>query len=292
MRFLVVLLALTAVAARADAAPVRVEDDVGREVVLPRAAERIVSLAPHATEMLYAAGAGARIVATVAYSDFPPAARALERVGGSAGLDLERIVALRPDLIVGWASGNPASALARLRSLGFPVYLTEPRRLDDIARDLERLGELSGNAAAARARAEKFRTRARALRTRYAGRSTVRVFYQVLDPQLITVNGDHLISQVLRLCGGVNVFAGLPALVPVVSEEAVLQADPEAIVAGGRAQDWRIWEARWRAREALTAVRRDALYFVPQDLLHRPGPRVLEGAARACRALEAVRSAR
>lgn len=292
MRRITAFFALTLLIAPAGAATVRVQDDSGRVVALSRPAQRIVSLAPHATEMLFAVDAGARVVATVAHSDYPPAARAVPRVGGSAGVDLERILALQPDLVVAWASGSPARAIARLRDLGIPVYLTEPRALDDIAGNLERLGRLAGNEATARARADELRKRMRELTARYAGRSTVRVFYQVLDPQLITINGDHLISDVLRRCGGENVFAGLPALAPVVSEEAVLHADPEAIVAGGIEADWRSWRARWRALPVLTAVRRNALFFISADLLHRHGPRMLDGAARLCRALEHARAAR
>lgn len=291
-RLVAALLCLLPALLHADTGSLRVEDDTGRTVVLPRPARRIVSLAPHATEMLFAVGAGARIVGTVAFSDYPSAARAIPRVGGSAGFDLERIVALQPDLIVGWASGNPPRTLARLRALGIAVYLTEPRHLGDVARDLERLGRLLGKEDLARERAKALRARAHQLARRYAGRPPVRVFYQILDPQLITVNGDHLISEVLRLCGGENVFADLPALAPVISEEAVLHADPEAILAGGTREGWRTWRAHWRTRTALTAVRRGALYFIPADLLHRLGPRVLEGAERVCRALDQARAAR
>lgn len=271
---------------------IEVTDDTGESIALSRPATRIVSLAPHATEMLFAVGAGSRIVGTVDFSDYPPPARTLPRVGGSSGLDLERIVAMRPDLIVGWASGSPARALERLRELGFPVYLTEPRQLADIARSLERLGRLTGNDAAARAQARRFRARYRALAARYQGRPRVRVFYQVLDPLLISVNGEHLISEVLRLCGGENVFSALPVLAPAISEESVLHADPEAILAGGTEDEWRAWRARWRERTALTAVRRDALYLIPADLLHRLGPRVIDGAERVCAALDDARGER
>jgi len=293
VRSALALVALVALAAPAAGAPaIAVEDDIGQRVELPAPARRIVSLAPHATEMLFAVDAGDRIVGAAAYSDYPPAARTIPRVGGSAGVDLERIVALRPDLIVAWASGTPARAVARLRDLGFPVYTSEPRRLEHIARSLERLGRLVGKGAHARARAEAWRDRVRELRARFAGRPAVRVFYQILDPQLITVNGEHLISEVLELCGAQNVFADLPALAPPVTLEAVLHRNPDAILAGGTAAQWRVWEARWREQEALRAVRRDALFFVPADLLHRLGPRVLEGAERVCRALEQARRRR
>lgn len=282
---------LVATATRASA-EIRVHDDVGHAVALAAPAQRIVSLAPHVTELLFSVGAGRRIVATVDFSDFPPAARAIPRVGGSSGIDLERIVALRPDLIVGWASGNPKSTIERLRRLGFPVYLTQPNRLADIAHNLKQLGRLTGARVAAVSAADRFLARYHALAGRYARRTTVRVFYQVLDPMLVTVNGEHLIDQVLRVCGGKNVFADLPVLAPTVSEEAVWKADPEAIVAGGTEDGWRRWQARWRSRPELTAVRREALYFIPADLLHRHTVRVLDGAEQLCAALEDARRKR
>lgn len=275
----------------ADAA-IRTVDDTGHEVTLSAPAQRIISLAPHVTELLFTVGAGTRIVATVEFSDYPPAARAVPRIGGSGGIDMERIVALQPDLIVAWASGNPKRWIERLRGLGFPVYLTQPDKLEDVARNLEQLGRLTGTGTAAAAEIERFNVRHRGLRARYANRPTVRVFYQVLDPLLITVNGEHLISEVLRLCGGENVFAGLPVLAPAIGEEAVLQADPEAIVAGGTEDGWRTWREHWRRRPEVTAVRRDALYFIPADLLHRHTLRVLDGAQRLCAALEDARSKR
>lgn len=241
---------------------------------------------------MFSAGAGDRIVATAEYSDYPPAARSLPRIGGSAGIDFEAVVALKPDLIVGWASGSPAQTVVRLRGLGFPVYLVQPRRLHDIARNVERLGRLAGTEKEAHAASVRFIQHHHALAARYANRPSLRVFYQVLDPQLITVNGEHLISQVLRLCGGVNVFAALPVLAPVVNEEAVLRADPQVIVAGGSEKEWRIWRAHWRSRTGMSAVRRGALYSIPADLIHRDTLRVLDGAERVCRALDDARRRR
>lgn len=267
-------------------------DDTGREVTLAQPARRIISLAPNVTELLFSAGAGDRIVGTVEYSDYPPPARGLVRVGGSGAVDFERIVGLKPDLVVAWAGGNPGKVIARLRDLGIPVYLTQSYRLEDIGRNLVRLGRLSGTGSIARAASIRFLARYHGLAERYAGRSPVRVFYQVLDPQLVTVNGKHLISRILHLCGGVNVFDALPGLAPVIDEEAVLDADPEAIVAGGTEESWSTWRAHWRKRAALRAVRRGALYLIPADLIHRNTVRVLDGAEQVCRALDDARRRR
>ena len=270
-------------------AEVSVSDDIGREVRLTRPAQRIVSLAPHITELLFSAGAGDRIVGVVEYSDYPPAAKELPRVGAYNAVDMERILALRPDLVVAWASGNPPALIEQLRGLGLTVFLSEPRELEDVASNLERLGRLAGTEATAQAAADAFRRRLRALRERYSARAPVSVFYQIWFRPLMTVNGEHLISKVIRLCGGRNVFAALPALVPKLDVEAVLAADPQAIVAGVREPGDDSWQADWRRWPQLRAVREGHLISVPADLLQRHTLRILDGAERLCTALDAVR---
>jgi len=267
----------------------RVADDLGGTIALDVPARRIVSLAPNLTELLFSAGAGSWIVGTVEYSDYPPPARSIPRIGRSGSINLERIAALKPDLVVAWASGNSPKAIAGLREFGFPVYVVQPRHLKDIVRTLEHLGELAGTEKIAQAQAEGFSRRFHALAARFADRAPVRVFYQILDPQLITVNGQHLISEILRICGGVNVFDTLPVLAPVVNEEAVLKADPDAIIAAGVDADWNAWLAHWQTRPALTAVRNHALYRISADLIHRDTLRVLDGAAQVCEAIEDAR---
>lgn len=273
------------------AAAITVQDDAGRTVTLAQPAQRIVSLAPHATELLFAIGAGERIVGTVSHSDYPPAADGIPRVGGYSRLDLERIVALEPALIVGWSSGNPSSTLARLRALGFAVYETEPRQVSDIAEALRRLGALTGERAQAEAAAQRLAAGFAELREAHAGARPVATFYQVWDNPLLTVNDEHIISQVIALCGGRNVFGDLAALTPRVDVEAVLVADPQAIVASGMAAARPEWLDAWRAWPALRAVRSGQLYFVPPDLLQRPTPRLLTGARQLCAQLAEARAA-
>jgi iron complex transport system substrate-binding protein len=230
-------------------AEISLRDDSGATLRLAQPARRIVGLAPHVTETLFAAGAGDRLVGAVDYSDYPEAARRLPRVGSHAQLDLEAIVALKPDLAVGWASGNSLAHVAKLRALGIPVFLVEPARIDDIAPGIERLGRLAGTESAARAAATALRERLQALRARHGARPTVRTFYEIWQQPLTTVGGTQIIGDVIRLCGGENVFAGLGALAPRLSVEAVLAADPEAIVASGMDEarpewldDWRRWD--------------------------------------------------
>lgn len=273
-------------------AELRITDDTGRELALPRPAERIVSLAPHVTELLFAAGAGAKVVGVVAYSDYPPAAAALPQVGGYTQIDLEAVAALKPDLVVAWSSGNRNANLDKLLALGIPVFLNEPRRLDDVADSLEDMGRLAGTEAAAQRAADDFRARRDALAARYGQRPPVRMFYQIWDKLLMTINGEHLISDAIRLCGGENVFAGLGQLAPRIGVEAVLAANPEVIVASGMGQERPDWLDQWRNWPRLVASKADNLYFVPPELIQRHTPRLLDGAAQLCEHLENARAKR
>jgi iron complex transport system substrate-binding protein len=273
-------------------AEIRVVDDAGTAIVLEQPVRRIVSLAPHITELLFAAGAGDYVVGAPEFSDYPAAARTVPRIGGGNGLDIEAILALRPELVIAWESGNPAAQISRLRQLGLRVFLSEPRRLEDVPATMERLGRLAGTTATAARRIEAFNDRYRMLRQHYAGKPPVRVFYQAWERPLMTVNGAHLISDVIGLCGGRNVFAGLPGLAPQLDIEAVIAADPEVIVAGSASGAASTSLDAWRRWSGMAAVRKDHLYTVPWDLLARHTPRILDGAERLCRILETVRSER
>jgi iron complex transport system substrate-binding protein len=280
------------VASALAGAAITVADDSGRMLTLAQPAQRIISLAPHMTELLFAAGAGGQVVGTVEFSNYPAAAARIPRIGDSAQLDLERIVALRPDLIVVWKNGNAQRQLDKLLRLGIPVFYNEPRRLADIARAIEQLGLLAGTETVALPAARGFLARAAELQRRYAGRPAVTVFFQIWDRPLLTVNGDHLISDVIRLCGGQNAFAALKALTPEVATEAVLSANPEAIIGvtgeAGQAQALERWE-KW---PQLKAVMRGNLSFIHSDLISRNTLRVLDGAELLCRQLDAARAKR
>jgi iron complex transport system substrate-binding protein len=287
------LLSLACLLVSPDApAEIRVIDDTGKSVILAKPARRIVSLAPHVTELLYAAGAGSRLVGAVEYSDYPDDAKRIPRVGSGFGFDMEAIVAMQPDLIIAWQSGNPSWQVARLSGLGFPVFVTEPRRLDDVAGLLERLGRLAGTEAVATKVASEFRHQRAQLQAHYSGRPPVAVFYQVIDVTLLTVNGQHLINDVIDLCGGQNVFSDLPSLTPRVDVESVLQKNPDVILASGYAPLWPTWRERWRAWPAFSAAARGNLFFIPPDLIHRHSPRILQGAEQVCAALEKARESR
>jgi iron complex transport system substrate-binding protein len=288
-------LAILFIAAQAHAA-LSVTDDTGTAVTLDAPAQRIVSLAPHTTELLFAAGGGARIVGAVSYSDYPPQARAIPRVGDNKALDLERIVALKPDLIVVWRHGNALQQLDRLRDLHVPLYFSDPRKLDDIPATIDKLGTLLGTSSVAARASDAFRRDLANLRTRYASRPAVSVFYQVWDHPLMTLNGDSVMNEVIGLCGGHNVFADLKPLVPTVSTEAVLAANPEVIVTA-KAGETRPEHPlptldAWRKWPSITAVARGNLFGIDGDLINRPTPRLALGAAALCEDLDVARGRR
>lgn len=273
-------------------ADVSVIDDTGATVRLAQPARRIVSLAPHATETLFAAGAGEHIAGTVEYSDYPEAAKKLPRVGGYSRFDLEAVAALNPDLIVAWLSGNAAAQVDKLRALGFPLYISQPNRIEDVASELERFGILAGTSVVGNAAAGKFRERLTALQKRYTQRPTVRTFYQIWKQPLMTIGSKQIISAVVSLCGGENVFAGLESFAPTVTVEAVIAANPEAIIASGMGESRPEWLDDWKRWTSITAVARDNLFFVQPELIQRHTPRLLEGAERLCQHLETARSRR
>lgn len=272
-------------------ADITVRDDTGQTVRLAQAPKRIVSLAPHATEILYEVGAGSRIVGAVSYSDYPEEAKRIPRVGGYRSLDIEAIAALRPDVIVAWPSGNTPAQIEKLKQLGLPIYLSEPKRINDIASALERYGMLTGNPEVAQQAIAKFNRQHAALRATYAGRPPVRVFYQIWNSPLMTVSGEQIIGDAIRLCGGENIFANLPTLTTTVSLEAVLQADPEVIIASGMGNRRPVWLDDWKRWPRLRAAKHDQLHFIPSDYINRPTPRLLQGAETLCKFLEQARTA-
>ena len=287
--FVTVFISLGLATAQAE---ISVIDDTGATVRLATPARRIVSLAPHVTESLFAAGAGAVIVGTVEHSDYPEAALKLPRVGGYSRLDLEAVAALRPDLVIAWQSGNANAHLERLRALGLPIYLSQPGRIEDIARSLENFGRLAGTETVARQAAQSFRARHAALQQRYANRAPVRVFYQVWRQPLTTIGGKQIISDAIRLCGGINVFGDLTALAPIVTAEAVLATNPEAIIASGMGEERPEWLDDWKRWTQLTAVTRSNLFFIPPALIQRHTPRLLDGTEKLCAHLDTTRAHR
>jgi len=279
-----------AIAALPAQAAVSVKDDDGNTVTLQRPAQRVISLAPHVTELLFAAGGASHVVGVVAYSDFPEAAKALPQVGSNRELDMERILALKPDLFVVWRHGSSERQIDMVRKLGVPVFHSEPHKLEDIPESVARLGQLMGTDSVARPAADDLKRQLAALRAKYANRPVVRSFYQVWDKPLYTLNGEHIVTDALRLCGGENIFARLPVTAPVVTVEGVLQENPEAIFATAEKNYGGV--SMWKSYGTLTAVRNDNLFTIDGNLLNRSGPRMIAGAAMLCEKLELARQHR
>ena len=275
----------------AAAAGVVATDDRGVTLNLRAPAIRIITLAPSITEMVFAAGAGAQLVAVPRYSDFPAQAAVLPQIGDASSIDAERIVTLRPDLVIGWKSGNRAADIARLERLGLQLFVIEPLVLDDLPRALRAIATLAGTLSVAESTAGAFETRVAALRARYAGAAKVRVFYEIWHQPLMTVNDRHIISDVLRVCGGENIFAALPVLTPVVSLEDVMARKPQVVLGGGSSLSADEFMALWRAPTRLSGLRDLPVRYVDPDAIQRQTLRVLTGAEEVCRHLDSVRAA-
>lgn len=267
---------------------IEVTDDTGATVRVMQPVQRVVSLSPHVTELLYSSGATHQVVAAVDYSDYPEQAKHLTRVGSGYQLDIEAIVALQPDLVVGWRSGNQSAQLEQLKKLGLVLYLSEPENLQGIAKNLRDIGKLLGTSANADPVAKKLLQGIQQLQQKYQDRQRLKVFYQVWQSPLFTVNGKHIISQIIELCGGENVFSGLAILSPQVDVESVIAATPDVIVVGlaegrgGWLQDWQKWTT-------IPAVKNKQLYGIEADLIVRHTPRILQGATLMCEAIEKAR---
>lgn len=274
----------------AEQIAVEVKDDAGRIVKLNHPAKRIISLAPHATELLFTAGAGAAIIGVSDYSNFPEQAKKIAHVGSVFALDIERIVALKPDLVVVWGTGGAKIIAKQLRDQHLAVFESEPRNFETVATSIERLAQLSGTAAVGDKAAAAFRARLTQLKNTYKRekKPPVRVFYQVWHQPLMTLNSQHLVSEMLRLCGAENIFGDLKEISPTVSAEAVIAANPDAIVTTGDVNQDQF--AQWRPFSQLTAVKKSQLFVIQDDWMSRPGPRVLDGAEALCRHLSKANS--
>ncbi|MEO7494982.1 MAG: cobalamin-binding protein [Massilia sp.] len=276
-------------AARAD---VSVLDDDGLTVTLKKPAQRIISLAPHVTEMLFAAGGGDKVVGVVDYSDYPEAAKKIANIGSNRQVDIERVLSLKPDLLVVWRHGSSERQLDQLRALGIPMYHSEPKKLEDIPASLARLGRLMGTEAAATPASTALLGKLMALRSQYAKRPPVKVFYQVWDKPLYTLSGGHIVSDAIRLCGGENIFAGMTTTAPIVNVEAVLKEDPEVIFGTSEKSTLEGGINMWKDYPTVMAVKRKNLYTLNGNLLNRAGPRMVEGTALMCEKIDLARQHR
>lgn len=286
------LLLGAAFVAGASHAAISVVDDSGKRVTVQGPVQRVISTSPHVTELLFAAGGGERIVGAMSFSDYPEAARRIPLVGDNSQIDMERVIALKPDLLIVWQSGNTARQLEQLKSLGIPMFYSEPHRLDEVATSLTRFGQLLGTERRAQAAAQDFRAKIARLAAQYGKRAPVRVFYQIWDRPLYTLNGGHIVSDAIRLCGGENVFGTLKVVAPAVSTEAVLQANPEVVFGGDQHDPADAGLNIWKPFKSMLAVERGNMFTLGGELLTRATPRMVEGAVHMCEKLELARQRR
>lgn len=264
-------------------------DDAGRRVAVAAPAQRIVTLAPHLAELAFAAGAGAKVVGVADYTDWPDAARTLPQVASHGRVDLERLVALQPDLVLTWTSGVPAQESARIERLGYRVVSVEIRKLEEVALWLRRIGTLAGTEAVADTAGRAYERELAALVARYRDRTPVRTFYEVWNDPLMTLSGAHLVSHILTVCGGRNVYADAPMLVPEVSLEDLIATRPAAVLVAAPAEQAEKWLGAWKRDRRLAAVGARHIERIDPALANRMGPRVLEGVRAVCGALERAR---
>lgn len=265
-------------------AQITVKDDAQRKVSVEKPATRIISLAPHVTELIFAAGAGQFLVGVSEYSDYPAQAKHIQSIGNIFALDLERLLALKPDLVIIWGTGNAKQLANKLRDNKITVYESEPRNYEDIASSIEKIAQLSKTERIGFENAKQFRDRLERLRSTYQlkrNEKPITVFHQMVKSPLMTTNREHFISKMIELCGGKNVFADLKEISASISLEALLAANPEFIFSSGQDNSKLLQD--WKNFPNLTAVKRQNLFSIPGDWLHRSGPRVLDATELLCK---------
>ena len=269
---------------------ISVTDDNNKLIKLASPATRVISLSPHLTELLFAAGAAKQIVGVVRYSDFPGEAKQISRVGDTYRLDMEKILSLEPDLILAWQSGNNPADISLLESLNFKIFVSEPASLDDIAVNLEKIGKLTGNEEMAFESSKDYRFKLASLRSQFSEKNKIKTFYQFWHSPIFTINGNHLISEIINLCGGKNVFADLKILSTQVGLESVILANPDIIIASGIDANRPEWLNEWNKWKTIEAVRHEHLYHIPPDYIQRHTPRILQGAELMCELIDTARN--
>lgn len=270
--------------------PIRVSDFTGEIVTLEKPAQRIVALAPHIVENVFTAGAGEQLVGVVAYSDFPEQAKLLPLVGGYAKTNLEKILELDPDLIIAWESGNSDASVARIKELGYPVYVDQPDSLTDLSKSVRDIGTLTGHAEQAKRAMDEYLAIITETKALYENKPKVRTFYQVWNQPLRTITGKHIISDAIRLCGGTNIYADEPSVSPIINIESLLERDPQAIIASGMSEARPDWLDDWKKWPSLQSVKNDNLFFVNPNHIQRHTVRILLGIDSICTQLDEARA--
>tara|TARA_B110000196_G_scaffold301181_1_gene295114 strand:- start:2185 stop:3090 length:906 start_codon:yes stop_codon:yes gene_type:complete len=271
-------------------AELAITDDVGSEVILVKPAQRVITLAPHLTELVFAIDQGDKLVGVMSFSNYPEAAKKIPRIGSHNTISYESIAKIQPDLILAWGSGNGSEVINKLKSLGFSVYVSEPNKLEGVAATIRKLGILLDAKDKGENEANKFINRLSQLKENYSNRQKISVFYQMSDNPIMTLSGRHLISDVIELCGGFNIFSKAIPIALKVSLESLVRSDPQVVIAGTKKENEEKWLSEWANRISMKAVKNKQVYFIDPDLLIRHGPRIIEGTEKICNYLERSRN--
>jgi len=255
--------------------------------------QRIIALAPHSVEILFSIGAGDRIIATTDYADYPQAALNIPRVGSHNGIQIERVVELKPDLIIVWESGNKLVDIQKLKSLGFNIFYTRPNKISHISDEIRRLGELTGLQQRARKIIDQLETKHHQIKNKYKSKSKVKTFYQLWHKPLTSVGPDSWVESLLNDCHAENIFHNASSSYPVVSIESVLVKNPQVIIIPHHSGDKEIVSETktdiWQKWSEISAVKNDQIYVLNGDLLHRFTPRALDGLQKLCEDIDKAR---
>lgn len=269
--------------------PIRITDHTGRIVTLIKPATRVISLSPHLTEILFSIQAGDLIVGTVSYSNFPEQAKSIPQIGSYNAINFESALALKPDLVISWSSGNGPDMIEKFKALNIPIFVSDIHNIEDIPKLQEEIGIMTNKIVQANSAKQAFLLEYKRLKNNYKNKAPVTVFYQVWNEPLQTINGQHLISKVIDLCGGINVFSDAQAIAPILNIETMLAKNPEVIIASGMDEARPEWLDEWREWPTLDAVKHNRLYFIPPDIIQRHSPRILLGAKMMCKHLDNAR---
>ncbi|RDH81585.1 MAG: cobalamin-binding protein [endosymbiont of Galathealinum brachiosum] len=285
MKLKVIFILIFSVVSTNALSEIVVTDDSGKKITFDKPVKRIISLAPHVAELLFAAGADKQVLGTVSFSDYPERAKKIPRIGSYKKVDKEKILALQPELIIYWKSGNPVDMINGIKDLGIPIFNNEPDEFEDVAESLRVLGKLLGTEHVAEVQANEYLKRLKSLRKKYSDKvgdnDKIRVFYQVWNQPLMTINKDHLVNDVIEFCGGVNVFADMDNIAPTIDMESVMKKNPDVILAG-MAKGREDWLSEWLRWEAIEAVKNNHVYAIDAGLIVRQTPRILDGAEKIC----------
>jgi len=254
------------------------------------ASPQAVTLAPHITELIFAAGAGGQIKATVQSSDYPPEAKNIARVGDGVRINTEILLSMRPDIVIAWQDMQAVQGLRPvLNAAGIPLDFSTPRSLDEIPQEILRFGEMFHTLPHAERNARALQLRINALRDKYAQRSLLRVYIDLGSEPLYTIGNDPLMNHVLAICRSVNVYASAAVAAPLVSLEHVLLQQPDALIIASPSKQLTMSRLKYWKGASLSAARRHHAYAIHPDLLFRPGPRLIDAAESLCRELDQAR---